>query len=162
MILFHENTLNDKEKKEYIEKSDSIKICLTENKNNKNNWDAELRLPLSIKEINTIVENIAAKKTFSKNSSIKVKKYLLDKNEKRLFKNNQSVILTEKEIKLIELFLSNSKPIQKDYILSTVWNYSADADTHTVETHVYRLRKKISEKFMDDNFILNNKDGYYL
>ena len=43
-----------------------------------------------------------------------------------------------------------------------MWNYSSDADTHTVETHIYRLRKKINEKFMDENFILNNKDGYYL
>ena len=60
------------------------------------------------------------------------------------------------------LFLSKKKPISKDYILSNVWNYSADADTHTVETHIYRLRKKINEKFMDENFILNNKDGYYL
>ena len=71
-------------------------------------------------------------------------------------------MLTEKEIQLLELFLNNKKPISKDNILSSVWNYSSEADTHTVETHIYRLRKKISEKFKDDNFILNNKDGYYL
>ena len=58
--------------------------------------------------------------------------------------------------------LNNSKPISKDKILSLVWNYSTDADTHTVETHIYRLRKKISEKFMDDEFIFNTKDGYCL
>ena len=75
---------------------------------------------------------------------------------------NNSIILTEKEIQLIELLLNNSKPISKDKILSLVWNYSTDADTHTVETHIYRLRKKISEKFMDDEFILNTKDGYCL
>ena len=63
---------------------------------------------------------------------------------------------------MIELLLENSKPISKDTILSSVWNYSTDADTHTVETHIYRLRKKISEKFMDDNFISNNKEGYYI
>mgnify|MGYP002857436353 FL=1 len=53
-------------------------------------------------------------------------------------------------------------PISKENILSNVWNYSADADTHTVETHIYRLRKKINDKFMDEKFILNNKKGYYL
>ena len=63
--------------------------------------------------------------------------------------------------RLIELFLYNKKPISKVKILSSVWNYSSDADTHTVETHIYRLRKKISDKFMDEKFILNNKDGYY-
>ena len=77
-------------------------------------------------------------------------------------KDDISIILTEKEIQLIELLLDNSKPISKSTILSTVWNYSADADTHTVETHIYRLRKKIIDKFKDEKFILNNKDGYYL
>ena len=70
--------------------------------------------------------------------------------------------MTEKEIKLLELFLINKKPISKDKILISVWNYSSEADTHTVETHIYRLRKKISEEFMDENFIQNNKDGYFL
>ena len=71
-------------------------------------------------------------------------------------------MLTEKEVQLLELFLNSNKPISKDFILSSVWNYASDADTHTVETHIYRLRKKISEKFMDDEFILNTKDGYCL
>ena len=81
---------------------------------------------------------------------------------KKLFKENMFVVLTEKEIQLIELFLYSKKPISKDKILSSVWNYSSDADTHTVETHIYRLRKKINEKFLDSKFILNDKEGYYL
>ena len=58
--------------------------------------------------------------------------------------------------------MNKSKPITKDNILLSVWNYSTEADTHTVETHIYRLRKKISEKFLDEKFLLNNKEGYYL
>ena len=65
--------------------------------------------------------------------------------------------MTEKEIQLLELFIDKKKPISKDNILSPVWNYSSHADTHTVETHIYRLRKKISDKFVDEKFILNNK-----
>ena len=87
---------------------------------------------------------------------------MLNKNEKKLYKEENFIILTEKEIQLLELFLKNKKPVSKDYILSSVWNYSANVDTHTVETHIYRLRKKISERFLDEKFILNNKDGYYL
>ena len=102
------------------------------------------------------------KKKFVKNSSIEVKNYLLNKNEKKLAKEDKFVILTEKEIQLLELLLKKDKPISKNIILSSVWNYSEDADTHTVETHIYRLRKKISDKFTDEKFILNNKDGYYL
>ena len=71
-------------------------------------------------------------------------------------------MLTEKEIQLLELFLNNKKSISKIKILSLVWNYSSEADTHTVETHIYRLRKKISDKFSDEDFILNGKEGYYL
>ena len=70
--------------------------------------------------------------------------------------------MTEKEIQLLQLFLQTTAPISKKKILSTVWHYSDNADTHTVETHIYRLRKKINDKFSDDNFILNDKKGYYL
>ena len=67
-----------------------------------------------------------------------------------------------KEIHLLEILLNSKEPISKNEILAKVWNYSSDTDTHTVETHIYRLRKKINEKFSDDNFLLNNKKGYYL
>ena len=87
---------------------------------------------------------------------------MLDKNERKLSKAENCIILTEKEVQLLELFLNEKKPISKDNILSSVWNYSSEADTHTVETHIYRLRKKVTDKFMDEKFILNNKDGYYL
>ena len=79
-----------------------------------------------------------------------------------MIKENNFIILTEKEIQLLELLLAQNKPINKNEILSTVWNYSSDADTHTVETHIYRLRKKINDKFSDEEFILNDKNGYYL
>ena len=124
----------------------------------KENFDHIINLPTSIKEVNRIIEDIFAKKRFNKNSSIEVKSYILDKNEKKLVKKNNFVILTEKEIQLIELFLNSEKPISKKNILSFVWNYSSDADTHTVETHIYRLRKKIKDKFFDEEFLLNDKD----
>tara|TARA_B100001057_G_scaffold128833_1_gene127900 strand:- start:507 stop:1112 length:606 start_codon:yes stop_codon:yes gene_type:complete len=162
IILFHKDVLKDKDQKLFINNSNSIKICASKKKDLFKNCDTNLELPINLKEINTIIENIAAKSKFSKNSSIEIKNYLLNKNEKKLSKLDNFVILTEKEIQLLELFLSKKNPISKDNILSIVWNYSADADTHTVETHIYRLRKKINDKFMDEKFILNNKKGYYL
>jgi len=162
-ILFHINALQDINQKNYIDSKDSIKICVGKKNELKDNFDANLELPTTLKEINTIIENTVAKKKFNKNSSISIKKdYLLNKNEKKLSKSSDFIILTEKEIQLLELFLNSKKPLSKDYILSSVWNYSSDADTHTVETHIYRLRKKIAEKFIDQKFILNNKNGYYL
>ena len=161
IILFHVDVLMDKKQKEYIDSNGSIKICVGKKKEFIDNCDASLELPATLKEINAIVENTVAKKKFNKNSSIEIKSYLLNKNEKKLSKLDDHIVLTEKEVQLLELFLYNKKPISKVKILSSVWNYSSDADTHTVETHIYRLRKKISDKFMDEKFILNNKDGYY-
>ncbi len=132
------------------------------NKENFHIFDDKIILPTKFKEINQIIENSVAKKNFSKNSSIKIKAYILDKNEKKLLRDNSHVTLTEKEIQLLELFLSYNKPISKNKILEQVWKYAEDADTHTVETHIYRLRKKIKSKFSDEDFILNNKSGYLL
>ena len=162
IIFYHIDALHDKKYKELIDNNQAIRICAGETKDAPINCDAYLELPTTLKEINSIVERQAAKKIFSKNSSIQVKGYFLNKNEKKLSKIDDFILLTEKEVQLIELFLSYGKPITKKNILSSVWNYSSDADTHTVETHIYRLRKKILDKFTDEKFILNNKDGYYL
>ncbi|MDA9684350.1 winged helix-turn-helix domain-containing protein [Candidatus Pelagibacter bacterium] len=162
IILFHDEILKDKKIKDIINKSDFLKVCLSTKKKQVLKCDAIIQLPTTLNEINNTLENIFAKKKFIKNSSIEVKNYLLDKNTKKLIKNNNSIILTEKEIQLIELLLSDTSPLSKNDILSSVWNYSAEADTHTVETHIYRLRKKVKDEFMDDKFILNSKDGYYL
>ena len=160
-IVCHEDYI--REFKSFLETNKCFKILATTlKKNTEKNFDFILKLPASVKEINASIESSAAKSLFNKNSSIKIKSYLLDKNEKKLFKKDQFIILTEKEIQLLELLLNEKKGISKKNILSIVWNYSSDADTHTVETHIYRLRKKINKKFSDENFILNSKEGYYL
>ena len=162
VILFHIDTLSDNKVKQYIQRNKSIKICAGSKKDLTDDYDANLELPATLQEVNSIVENTVAKKKFNLNSSIAVKNYFLNKNEKKLSINDDYIILTEKEVQLLELFLDNKKPISKDRILSLVWNYASDADTHTVETHIYRLRKKIIDKFKDEKFILNSKNGYYL
>ncbi len=162
VILFHEDSLDEKEDNKIINKSHSLKVLASNKKKTLQKFDGFLELPSSLREINAVIENVTAKKIFNKNSSIEVKKYFLNKNEKKLSKNENEIILTEKEIQLLELLLNNKKPISKDKILSSVWNYSSDADTHTVETHIYRLRKKIKDKFSDENFIVNTEYGYSL
>ena len=162
IILFHSDALLDENLKAFIQNNKSIKICVGNRKKLVDEYDASLDLPTTVKEINRIVESIAAKKKFNLNSSIVVKNYLLNKNEKKLFRLDNYIVLTEKEVQLLDLFLVKKKPISKNDILASVWNYAPDADTHTVETHIYRLRKKIIDKFKDEKFILNNKDGYYL
>ncbi|MBD1172067.1 winged helix-turn-helix domain-containing protein [Pelagibacterales bacterium SAG-MED05] len=163
-VLFcHQDFLKENSSKEILKNTNKIKILAHNLKDKKKDFfNDRIYLPVKFQEINHIIENSVVKKNFSYNSSIQIKNYILDKNEKKLFKDQTYVLLTEKEIQLLELFLSYNKAISKNKILDEVWKYSEDADTHTVETHIYRLRKKIKSKFSDENFILNNKDGYLL
>ena len=163
-VLFcHQDFLKENSLLKALKNSNKIKILASSsNKIKSDIFHAKVSLPLTIKDLNYIIENTIVKKNFSKNSSIKIKNYILDKNEKKLIKEESYVSLTEKEIQLLELFLSHNKPVSKNVILDQVWKYSEDADTHTVETHIYRLRKKIKSMFSDENFILNDKSGYLL
>ena len=99
---------------------------------------------------------------FSKNSSVNIKGYIIDKNLKTMIKGSISITLTEKEVNLLVLLNEEKKPLNKKLILKKIWQYSTDADTHTVETHIYRLRKKVLEKFGDGEFINIFKEGYSL
>ena len=162
-FICHNNFLINQKNQIFLNKVKCTKILAGKKEHKYTRYfDEVINLPTTLKDINTIVESRVAKRQFHKNSSIRIKNYFLDKNEKKLSKNEDHIILTEKEIQLLQLFLQTTAPISKKKILSTVWHYSDNADTHTVETHIYRLRKKINDKFSDDNFILNDKKGYYL
>ena len=163
ILLCHQDFFKNNSSSEILKKSNKIKILACNlDKKKFDIFSDKIFLPAKLDEINKIIENSIVRKNFSKNSSIKVKNYILDKNEKKLLRDKSYVLLTEKEIQLLELFLSYNKPISKNKILDEVWKYSEDADTHTVETHIYRLRKKIKLKFADEKFILNNTKGYLL
>ena len=126
------------------------------------NYNDKALLPISLSDlINKIIRIITAN-NFSINSSLKIKKYTLDKNERKLIKDNIYISITEREVQLIELLFNEKKSLPKNYILKKIWNYSDNADTHTVETHIYRLRKKIYNKFKDEKFILNLDKGYII
>tara|TARA_B110001450_G_C17420782_1_gene399774 strand:- start:19 stop:645 length:627 start_codon:yes stop_codon:yes gene_type:complete len=163
ILLVHEDYFKNNSKVKNLNEINKIKILVCNSLNhNIFKFSDKLTLPTSVKVINQIVENSITKKNFNNNSSIKIKNYNLDKNEKKLTKNENFVLLTEKEIQLLELLLKTDEAISRDEILSKVWKYASQADTHTVETHIYRLRKKIKTKFADENFILNDKKGYSL
>ena len=130
--------------------------------NKKCNYNDKILLPTSLDDLTNRITNIITAFKFSNNSALKINKYILDKNEKKLIKENNYISITEREIQLIELLFNEKKPLTKNFILKKIWNYSDNADTHTVETHVYRLRKKIYNKFNDEKFILNLDKGYII
>ena len=102
------------------------------------------------------------KQRFSFQSNINIKNYTLNLNSRVISRNENELKLTEREIEII-LFLNDKKKPQNINILQKeVWSYTADLEPHTVETHIYRLRKKISDRFEDSDFILSSKEGYLI
>ena len=116
-------------------------------------------------KINSLIERIniqLIKKKYNSQSQIHIKNYILNLNSRTISNENNKLKLTEREIEVI-LYLGE-KNIKHNILdlQKNIWGYSIDLETHTVETHIYRLRKKISDKFNDENFILSHQDGYFI
>ena len=118
------------------------------------------KTPIGMNKVIQTINLHFLKNNFVKQSEQKIGFYKLNLNSREITKDQLKLNLTEKETNMI-LFLSNSKsPVNIDRLEKEVWNYESKLDTHTVETHIYRLRKKIKDIFNDDNFIVSSKDGY--
>ena len=118
------------------------------------------QIPIKISQLVEKLNIEFLKMQFSNKSNIIINNYLIDLNTRELSLKDKKLKLTEKEISVI-LYLSNNKiPISIRELQVNVWQYQPDIETHTVETHIYRLRKKIANIFNEENFILSKKDGY--
>jgi len=118
--------------------------------------------PIKIDKLVEILNVNLIKQKYNYQSNININSYVLNLNSRIITKNNQSLKLTQKEIDII-LFLNDyGKPQKVSVLQNKVWGYSLELETHTVETHIYRLRKKIKDEFKDNNFILSNDDGYFI
>tara|TARA_Y100000741_G_scaffold263942_1_gene204461 strand:- start:668 stop:1291 length:624 start_codon:yes stop_codon:yes gene_type:complete len=142
----------------------SILAMKSMDKSNKisNTLNEKIKIPFTIFDFKEKIISAIAKNEFKKNSLINLKGYIIDKNERKIKKNNLELQLSEKEVDFLILFSENNNPIKRDLVLEKVWNYSGETETHTVETHIHRLRKKILDKFNDNDFIKNNKKGYFI
>ena len=119
-------------------------------------------LPIKLSKLIEKLNIEFLKKNFQNQSEFKIQKYKLDLNSRELVFKDKKIKLTEKETHII-LYISNStKPVSIDDLQLNVWGYHSDLETHTVETHVYRLRKKILETFDDNDFIVSKKNGYQI
>ena len=143
-----------------ISKTDH-KLLLNNNITDKNLLDFN-DLPLSFKKLLELINIKLIKLKFNQQSNVIIKGYELNLNSKFFFKDNLKLKLTEKEIEII-LYL-NDKKIKHNVadLQKNIWGYTVNMETHTVETHIYRLRKKISDLFNDESFILSHKNGYFI
>ena len=152
--------------KDYLLKNKNIEqkkiiFLLKKNENfNKINNTQYIFYPFNIYDLVEKINTELIKQKYNDQSFIKILNYSLDINSRIISNDSGRLKLTEREVDII-LFLNDHKKPQKVNILQNqVWKYSSELETHTVETHIYRLRKKIIDKFKDDNFILSDENGY--
>tara|TARA_B100000780_G_C21123647_1_gene455445 strand:+ start:3229 stop:3825 length:597 start_codon:yes stop_codon:yes gene_type:complete len=116
--------------------------------------------PIKLEKLLDDINIHLIKQEYNAQSSINIKQYTLNLNKRVIINNNEELKLTEREIDII-LFLKNcDKPQSINNLQIKVWKYSFNLETHTVETHIYRLRKKVFDKFKDNAFIVSSTDGY--
>ena len=116
-------------------------------------------MPIKFEKLIEIINIKFLKNKFLDQSNIKIGEYDLDLNSRKISLGDKSLNLTERETNLI-IFIKDKKNVTIKELQKMVWDYSPDLETHTVETHIYRLRKKMKETFGDENFILNTSNGY--
>ena len=116
--------------------------------------------PLRISKIIETININFLKNRFNQQSDIDLGFYKLNLNSRKMFDDNNELNLTEKEADIIIFLKKSEKSVSIDELQTKVWGHSSKLDTHTVETHIYRLRKKISNKFNNDDFIKSTKLGY--
>ena len=149
-------------KKELLNlKSNSNCLVLTKKEIPKlNNQIIFNKFPISIFKILEKINIEFIKKNFQEQSEILIGNYIFNINSREMSSNTNKLKLTEKEISSIIYLLKAQKPVKISELQSNVWGYQSQLETHTVETHIYRLRKKISKVFKDESFILSKDDGY--
>ena len=154
---------------EKIEKENSIKNYTIVTKtflNNKNiNQKSIIYLdntPINFISLIDKINTNLLKQRFSFQSNINIKNYSLNLNSRVISRNKNELKLTEREIEIILFLNDKNKPQNINILQKEVWSYATDLETHTVETHIYRLRKKIGDKFNDNNFIVSSKEGYLI
>ena len=144
---------------EIIENSIILSTLKNEIKENRNQIILS-ELPINIKNLLETINVKLLKLKYNNESEIVAKNFKINLNSREISINGKKVKLTEKEIAIILFLNSSIKECSVDDLKREVWRYKTDLDTHTVETHIYRLRKKIKENFKDSKLIISTKIGY--
>ena len=157
------NIVNVKKLEEINQKKLANYLIISKTK--KKNLDNQILIDKAPIEIIKLVENINIKflkKKFSQQSEINLGIYKLNLNSREIYNNKKSLDLTEREANIIVFLINSKKPVTIGELQTEVWGHNSKLETHTVETHIYRLRKKINTFFNDEDFIKSSKDGYII
>ena len=158
-IIFvdNENSLN-----EQVSNFNSYLVISNKKNLNISNQFVLDKVPINIFKLVEKINIEFLKIQFSSQSEVKVNNYIINLNSREMLINNKKLKLTEKEINTIIYLSKSNKPVTINELQEKVWSYQSDMETHTVETHIYRLRKKILNTFNDNEFIISKKNGYQI
>ena len=158
-ILFadNENILNDK-----LKNLNNYLIITNKEYSNINHQFVFNQTPIRIYKLVEKINIEFLKAHFSSQSEVKINNYTIDLNSREMLTKNIKLKLTEKEINTIIFLSKSNKPVSVNELQEKVWSYQSNIETHTVETHIYRLRKKILNTFEDNEFIISIKNGYQI
>ena len=157
IVVDSENSLTDK-----IKNFSNYLIISNKKYSNIDNQFVLDNLPINIFKLVEKINIEFLKLQFNTQSKVKINNYSIDLNSREMLIKNIKLKLTEKEINTITYLSKSSKPVSVDELQKNVWSYQSDIETHTVETHIYRLRKKILKTFDDNEFIVSKKNGYQI
>ena len=147
--------LNLKDQNDYLLISNK-KVKNIENQITLNNF------PIDIIKLIESINVKFLKKKYSQQSDIDIGDYKLNLNSRKIFNGTKSLNLTEREANIVVYLNNSKKPVKISKLQTEVWGHNSKLETHTVETHIYRLRKKINDIFEDNNFIKSTKSGYVI
>ena len=156
-FINNENSLNEK-----VKIPSNYLIISNKKYSNVSNQLVLDNTPINIFKLVEKINIEFLKLKFSSQSEVKINNYTIDLNSREILINNTKLKLTEKEINTISYLSDSDKPVSIDELQEKVWGYQSGIETHTVETHIYRLRKKILNTFDDNEFIVSKKDGYQI
>ena len=156
-FIDNDNSLNNE-----IKVLDNYLILSNKKYLNSSNFIVLNNLPINIFKLIEKINIEFLKLQFSNQSEVKLNDYTINLNSREMIAFNTKLKLTEKEINTIIYLSKSSKPVDTDELQKKVWSYKTDIETHTVETHIYRLRKKILNTFNDSKFIVSKKNGYQI
>ena len=156
-FINNENSLNEK-----VKILSSYLIISNKKYSNISNQFVLDNTPINIFKLVEKINIEFLKIQFNSQAQVKVGNYIIDLNSREILKSNTKLKLTEKEINTIIYLSKSNKPVSIEELQEKVWCYQSDIETHTVETHIYRLRKKILNIFSDNEFIISKKNGYQI
>ena len=158
LIKISKNNLKDFQ----LTNNQNYLIITQKNIKDQNNQIIIDKLPIEITKLIESININFLKTIYNQQSDINLGNYKLNLNSRKIIQNGNSLSLTEREADII-IFLSKAiNPVKISKLQTEVWGHNSKLETHTVETHIYRLRQKIKKNFLDEDFIINKKEGYLI